>query len=228
MKPLEDKTRFVDVTLTVLASVLLFSPNAYAQSSIEAVFPKNFDSKHQYTSYGYNDLLQHVKSSFQITNTFVGERIKVVARYDATPGWAALQSNALNRAKSPTPGHACNSDFCDRLEALLSESPDSGWQPFWQFFLYFHDPKSYATFVKAANETCTLHNPCYLLAAGTLKTTTVDVHRLLWTAHPDIVFLDSDKVALFKSSDNLGDKLILEGVLTGVKWGVKLYEGLTQ
>src|ERR1700733_5740935 len=225
MKPLPiNTTRFLSVTLTVITSVLMFSVNVCAQSSIEAVFPQNFDVRHQYTPYGYDDLVEHLDSSFKITNAFVGERVKVIAFYDpnSPPG-------LINRTRLSVKDYGCIVPICDRLEIIFSAvsldflNKPNGIHRLLQNItpmLYFRDPGKYATFLQSARKDgiCSTMNPCYVLAAGTLNTATIDFRTVFGIIiHKDIIYLDTDKVSLFRSSEYVGAKSIVNSSLTGIK-----------
>jgi uncharacterized protein len=204
---------------------------AHDDSSVESIFPKSFDAGRKYTSYNYDDLVRHVEGSFKVTNTFVGERVKVIALYDAQ-----MPPSLYNRSRISVGDYGCHDPLCDRLELLTSaEALKANLKNLKRAFshlapfLYFRDPGQYSTFLQSARKDgmCTTLNPCYVLAAGTLRVATVDYRTVFGIVlHPDIIYIDTDKLALFKSSEYAGTKAMLEGAWSGIKFGAQLYSTL--
>jgi hypothetical protein len=197
------------------------------KDSPEAAFPKSFDSKHEYSSYNYDSLLDHIEISFKITNTFVGERVKVIALYGETLA-------TINRTKPPSVftslmgAYGCIDPICDKLEAVTGEdvSIDKSLSRAFRglgVYVYIRDPRQYGLFLRSASIYSAL-NPCYLLAAGTIQMSKVHIRNAIGIVlERDIIYIDTDKIALFKSSDNIGAKLIAKGIWSGFSLGLKVY-----
>ncbi len=202
-----------------------------ADSGVEEAFPADFDPRHQYKAYGYDDLTQHLRNSFGITDTFVGERVKMLAFYDAAPVLASMRPNQLNRSKQFFASYGCRTDFCDRLEKPFGELATHDVFEDVPLYIHIRDPMRYDQFLKAAHGACSALHPCYLLVAGPLKSATVEYHRVV-TTNLHIAYLEAEKIILLKSPENVGPSLyggaIWAGVTKGLKVGSKIYQMLAE
>lgn len=215
----------------VLMCAVSGSAQSPPQDSIESVFPKSFDATHKYTPYNYDSLLDHLESSFKITNTFVGERVKIIALYGETLT-TINRTKPLNPYSSLMGAYGCTDPLCDKLEAISGEevslAKDLG-RLFHSLavYVYLRDQRQYSMFLQSAT-ICSAMNPCYLLAAGTLQTTKVHMRNTIGiVSQGDIIYLDTDKINLFKSSDNIGVKLIAKGLWSGFSLGLKVYSNFS-
>jgi hypothetical protein len=78
-----------------------------AVSTVEPFIPNGFDEKHEYKTYSYDELAEHVKTA-GINNFFVAEKIKLFAK---------LQSdNFINLKRTKFTLLSCHEPIYDRLE----------------------------------------------------------------------------------------------------------------
>jgi len=201
-----------------LTSLAPFS-NCQTVSGIQSAFPKSFDPKHRYHSYSYDSLAEHLKPSFGITNTFVGEKVKVISIYDSGNVFFSLRPNELNRSKQVIPGYGCPSEFCDRLEKPYGSAAT---KVLWEdapIYLHFEGSEKYSDFTKAS-AICTKLNPCYLLFRGRMDIANVEFRRVI-LLHREIPYIEADKVLLIMAPSGTGMKMMASQFASGFALGLR-------
>ena len=168
---------------------------AATRSSVEDLVPKDFDNAHAYRTYSVDELRAAMTDASETNKVFVGQRIKVFAKYESNVYARSVQF-AVNRTRMPIPSFGCQIGICDSMEPIMDPFgvvADIG-VVFSSLYLqaHFRDAAKYQQFLSDANKQCSYMYPCPQWIKGRLGHVSAKVRRVGVPFDARIVYLDVD------------------------------------
>jgi hypothetical protein len=148
--------------LGLMVACLSLRANAQATPS---QLPNDFDPKKIYTEYTYEDLNDYVAEALNITNAFVGKKVKFLAE----TWYGSMEENTFSHAeKYPDKfDYRCRSSLCDKMmQVNFPFLAKARFNYKAKIFLYLSDATAWDIFARNIDRDC--KELCYLAVAGTL------------------------------------------------------------
>jgi hypothetical protein len=209
------------LSIVAVLSLAICATECLAQqaprSSVEDVLPRDFDAAGEYRTMSVPELHDYIYPTIGITNSFVGQRVKVFGHYVAPRQpwkpkslperiWLGKGRDVPDKTLLAS---VCLSAFCQGLDGWYTVPiHDVSWERIKQniskrgYYAGFliADPRAREAFNALAKDSCTDSHACHLLLSGTLRYAQIEVRSGDEFKKAPLAYLEVDAVRLYNGS----------------------------